>query len=41
MNAVERKCHVDDSAKGRYDMILGRDLLTELVLNLKLSDNVI
>ena len=23
-------CHVDDSAKGRYDIILGRHLLTEL-----------
>ena len=30
-------CHVDDSANGRYDMILGRDLLTELGLNLKFS----
>ena len=35
------KCHVDDSAKGRYNMILGRDLLTELLLNLKLSARVI
>ena len=34
-------CHVDGSAKVRYDMILGRDLLTELVLNLTLSENVI
>ena len=24
---VTWNCHVDDSAKGRYDMILGRDLL--------------
>ena len=33
--------HVDDTAKGRYDNILGRDLLTPLGLNLKFSDNVI
>ena len=35
------KYHVDDSTKGRYDMILGRYIFTALVLNLKLSDNVI
>ena len=29
------KCHVYESAKGIYDMILGQDLLTELWLNLK------
>ena len=29
--------HAYDSAKGRYDTILGRDLLTSLGLNLKLS----
>ena len=28
MNAMKWKYHVDDSAKGRYDMILRRDLLT-------------
>ena len=28
MKIVTRNCHVCDSAKGRYDMILGRDLLT-------------
>ena len=33
--------HVDDSAKGRYDMILGRNLLTALGLKIKFSDNVI
>ena len=27
-NVVTWKCHVDESAKGRYDMILGRNLLT-------------
>ena len=26
-NVVTWNCHVDDSSKGRYDMILGRDLL--------------
>ena len=40
-NFVTWKCHVDDSAKGRHDMILGRDLLTELVLNLKFSRHII
>ena len=30
------KFHVDDSARGRYDMILGRDISTKLGLNLKL-----
>ena len=30
-----------ESAKSRYDMILGRDKLTELGLNLKLSEHVI
>ena len=32
---------MDDSAKGGYDMILGRDLITDLLLNLKLFDRVI
>ena len=32
---------MDDSTKGRYDMILGRDLLIDLGLNIKFSDNVI
>ena len=41
INVVTWKCHVDDSDEVRYDMILGQDLLTELVLNLKLSDQVI
>ena len=34
-------CHVDDSAKGRYYMILGRYLFTALGLNIELSDQVI
>ena len=29
-NAVTWNCHVDDSAKGRYDMVLLQDLQTEL-----------
>ena len=27
-NSVTWKCHVYDPAKGRYDMILGQDILT-------------
>ena len=27
-NVVMWKCHMDDSAKGRYDIILGQYLLT-------------
>ena len=30
-------CHVNDSTKGRYNIILGRDLLAVLLLNLKFS----
>ena len=41
MNVVTWNCHMDDSAKGRYDMILGQDILTELGLNLKFSEHVI
>ena len=33
--------HVNESSKGRYDMILGRYILIELVLNLKLSEQSI
>ena len=33
--------HVDESNKVRYDMILGREILTVLGLNLKFSDHVI
>ena len=32
---------MDESTNGIYDMILGRDLLTALVLDLKFSKNVI
>ena len=40
-NAVKWKFHVDDSANVRYDIILGRNILTEIGLNLKFSDHVI
>ena len=39
-NTVMWNCYVDGSNKGRYDMILGRDLSKELGLNLKLSEHV-
>ena len=35
------KFHVDDSNNSRYDIILGRDLLTALVLNLISCDQII
>ena len=41
MNVVTWKFHVDESAKGQYNMILGQDLLSELELNLRFSDHVI
>ena len=31
INVVTLKCHVYDSAKGRYDIVLVQDLLTKLV----------
>ena len=40
-NVVPGKFHVDDSSKGRYNIILGQYLLTELVLNLKISEHAI
>ena len=40
-NDVSWNCHVDDSAKGRYDMIVGQDLLTQLGLNPKFSEHFI
>ena len=33
--------HVDEYDEGRYDMVLGRDILTELGLKLKFSEHVI
>ena len=38
---VTCKCHINESTNGRYNMILGRGLLTALVLDIKFSDNVI
>ena len=38
---VRWECHVDDPTKGRYYMILGRDLLTALGLNLRISEQII
>ena len=32
---------MDDSPKGRYDLILGRDILIELLLNITSSEDVI
>ena len=40
-NVVTWNFHVDDSAKVGYDIILGRDILTELWLNIKFSEQVI
>ena len=34
-------CHVDESTKGIYNMILGRDLITALGLDLKFSENAV
>ena len=34
-------CRVDASARGRYDIILVRYILTALVVNIKLSEHVI
>ena len=34
-------CHVDYSDKGRYNMIIGRDILTALGFNLIFSRNII
>ena len=41
MNVMTWNCHVVDSSKGRYYMILGKYLFTELGLNIKLSEHVI
>ena len=38
---VTWKCYLDDSTISRYDMIIGRDLLTALGLELKFYDPVI
>ena len=41
MKIVMWKCHVDDSNKARYDIVLGVDILTEMGLNLKFCNHVI
>ena len=41
MKIVTWKFHVDEYTKGRYNIILGRDLLIALVLDLKFSENFI
>ena len=33
-------CHLDDSSKGMYEIILGRYILTSSALHLKLSEHV-
>ena len=38
---VTWKCHVDKSTYSRYNVILGRDLLTALGLDLKFSERLI
>ena len=38
---VTWKCHVDASTTGRYGMIICRDLLTTLVLDIKFSQNTV
>ena len=35
------KFRVDESTNGRYEMVLGRDLLTALGLDLRFSNNAI
>ena len=35
-NVVTWKCHVDDSSKGRYDMILGRYLLIIFIIKFEI-----
>ena len=38
---VTWKYHVDDSTAGRYDMIISRDLLNKIGIDLKCSKNTI
>ena len=38
---VSWKCHVDNSINSGYNVILGRDLLTSLVLDLNFSKNIV
>ena len=38
---VSQKCHMNDSTSGRYDMIISRDLLTTIGIDLKFTINTI
>ena len=38
---ITHKCHIDECTNVRYNMILGRDLLTAPGLDLKISENII
>ena len=38
---VTWNCHLGDSTKGKYDIVLGKYITTVLVFNLKISDHVI
>ena len=40
-NVMTWKCHVYNSSKGRYDMILVSYIKNRISLNLKISDHVI
>ena len=40
-NIVTWKCHVEESTNSRYDIILGRDLINALGMDLKFSENII
>ena len=40
-NIVIWKCHIDKSTASRYKIILGRDLLVALGLDLKCYENVV
>ena len=40
-NIATWNCYVYDSAKGRYEIILGRYILSALGSNIKFSDHVI
>ena len=40
-NVVTCNCHADESAKGRYDMIIVKYILTALGLNIKFYYHII
>ena len=40
MKTVTWKFYIDESTNGRYDMILGRDLLTALGMYIKFSGEI-